>query len=139
MIFFYVACIKLCEWAKNWTILLLYLSNFYLLELFASKESISIIIFIFFQVDLNFLHVKVVPLKISLMCISIRQFIFIISKLHDFIKVIETIWNKYVTHDFLSLAFRISSFHQDSWYYNYFQAVLFKCKNYSCKIFHKEV
>ena len=37
------------------------------------------------------------------------------------------------------LAFILSSFHQHSSYFNYFQSVLFKCKNYSRKVCHKEV
>ena len=60
-----------CKWAKNWKISFLYLSSFYLLEPFASKESMSIIILIFFHVDLNFLHVKVVPLKIILINVCV--------------------------------------------------------------------
>ena len=65
--FFNVTCIKFCEWAKNWKISLLYLSSFYLLEPFTSKQTISIIILIFVHVDLNFLHVKIAPFKIILM------------------------------------------------------------------------
>ena len=57
---------------KNWKILLLYLSSFYLLEPFASKESIPIIILIFFYADLNFFHVKVAPLKIILINICVH-------------------------------------------------------------------
>ena len=79
------ACINFCEWAKNWKILSLYLSSFYLWELFARKESISIIIAIFFHVVLNFFHVKVVPLKIMLMCISVNLSLLLL-KLHHFIK-----------------------------------------------------
>ena len=79
------ACINFCEWAKNWKILSLYLISFYLWELFARKESISIIIAIFFHVVLNFFHVKVVPLKIMLMCISVNLSLLLL-KLHHFIK-----------------------------------------------------
>ena len=62
-LFLYVTCIKLCEWSKNGKILLLDPGSFYLLEPFASKESISIVILIFFHVDLNFLHLKVAVLE----------------------------------------------------------------------------
>ena len=94
--FFYVACVKFCEWAKNGKMLLLHLCSFYLLETFASKESISIIILIFFHVDLNFLHsslVKVTPLKVIPMWkLSISGNLYLIfPKLHDFTKVIEII------------------------------------------------
>ena len=62
-LFLYVTCIKLCEWSKNGKILLFDPGSFYLLEPFASKESISIVILIFFHVDLNFLHLKVALLE----------------------------------------------------------------------------
>ena len=41
---------------------------------------------------------------------------------------------KHLNHIFLCLAFMISSYHQDSWQSNYFQAVLFKFKSYSCEV-----
>ena len=46
---------------------------------------------------------------------------------------------KHLKHIFLCFVYMISSFHQDSWYYYYFHSVLFKCKNYSRKLCHKEV
>ena len=89
--FFHFACIKFCEWAGNWKILSFYPNIFYLREPFASKESISIIIW-FFYVDLKFLYVKVAPLKIILMCIFKGNFVFIILKVTLFLlKIIQTI------------------------------------------------
>ena len=98
--FCYFACIKFCKCDKSWKMLLIHLSSLDLMEHFPSKESIFIIIFIFFHVDLNFLNLKVAPLKIILTCIFIRQLIFIILKIILFYeRLSRQLKTNYVTYE----------------------------------------
>ena len=71
------------------------------------KESISITISIFFHVDLKFFHVKVAPLKITLMCKT------------NYVTY-ESHLLKHLKHIFLCLALTFSLFHQNFGYFRRF-------------------